>query len=357
LATFTTIIKNKKPIQTSSKIDMNDFNGWEKRWNPLRREWIIYAPHRNKRPWDGESERLKSNAKSYVSNCYLCPTNQRISGAINPNYQDIFIFDNDHPVVSSDAPNINHTRQNNLYVAKSAKGFAKVICYHPDNSKTMTDLETPQLVKILKAWQSVTQEAKDANLEYALIFENKGEITGVSNLHPHCQVYATDFVFNHTLTELESAEQFRQEQKAGLFDSIIAAEQKTKTRIIVENEYAIAFLPFFAKYAYEVMLFPKQKASTFLDLEEESLQGIAAIYHQLLQKYDALFHQSFPYVMSIMQAPLQQKYPDYRMYFHFQPPLRIPNVRKYLAGPEIGGGNFMADTIPEVSAQRLRAAE
>lgn len=333
---------------------MNKTNGWEKRWNPLRREWIVYAPHRNKRPWDGESEEIQSTKISYFSNCYLCPTNQRISGAINPNYPDIFIFDNDHPVVGLDAPNINPSTSENFYMTQSARGFAKVICYHPDHSKTMTDLEIPQLVKILKAWKSVTQEAKDAYLAYALIFENKGEITGVSNLHPHCQVYATDFVFNHTLRELESLKCFREQQNSNLFESIIEAEQIKKSRIIAENEEAIAFIPFFAKYAYEVMLFPKQEASTLIDLKEKSLYGIADIYHQLLQKYDALFNRSFPYVMSIMQAPLQQNHPDYRLYFHFQPPLRIPNVRKYLAGPEIGGGNFMADTIPEVSAQKLR---
>mgnify|MGYP001801123239 CR=1 FL=1 len=328
MAIFTTLIDNKKLSKQTLKIDMNSTNGWEKRWNPLRREWIVYAPHRNKRPWDGASEELKINKTSYLHNCYLCPNNQRISGAVNPNYQDIFIFDNDHPVVGANAPNIHHSTSENIYLTESAKGLAKVNCYHPDHSKTMADLEVSQLVNILKAWQSVTQEAKDAGLAYALIFENKGEITGVSNLHPHCLVYATDFVFNHTLTELESAKQFREAYKTSLFDAIIAAEQKVKTRIIAENEYAIAFLPFFAKYAYEVMLFSKQKASTLLDLKEENLHGIATIYHQLLQKYDALFHQSFPYVMSVMQAPLQQQYPDYRLYFHFQPPLRIPNVRK-----------------------------
>ncbi|MEM8526714.1 MAG: galactose-1-phosphate uridylyltransferase [Bacteroidota bacterium] len=335
---------------------MNNTDGWEKRWNPLRREWIVYAPHRNNRPWDGESEELKINKKSYLPNCYLCPGNERISGTINPNYQDVFVFDNDHPVVSFDAPNIDSSISDELYITQSAKGFAKVICYHPDHSKTMTDLNITQLAKILKAWKSVTKEARDAGLEYVLVFENKGEITGVSNLHPHCQVYATDFVFNHTLTELESLKKFREARKANLFESIIAAERSTQTRIIAENEYAIAFLPFFAKYAYEVMLFPKQNASTLLDLTEEALHGIAIVYHQLLQKYDALFDQSFPYVMSIMQAPLQENHPEYRLYFHFQPPLRIPNVRKYLAGPEIGGGNFMADTIPEVSAQQLKAA-
>ena len=169
-------------------------------------------------------------------------------------------------------------------------------------------------------------------------------------------MYATDFVFNNTLTEIESVKKYRNQFDKNLFEEIIASEQKDKKRIVIENDFAIAFIPFFAKYAYEVMLFPKVKANTLLDLSETEIEGIAGLYLQLIKKYDALFQMSFPYVMSIMQAPLSGDHPDYRMYFHFQPPLRIPGIRKYLAGPEIGGGNFMADTMPEDSALKLRLA-
>jgi UDPglucose--hexose-1-phosphate uridylyltransferase len=331
-------------------------SSWEKRWNPLRSEWIIYAAHRNKRPWDGESFPSTKPSKSYLSDCYLCPGNLRVSGHRNPDYKSVFIFDNDHPVVGPDAPDTQTSLHDDLYLTGAAKGFAKVICYDPNHNKTMTDLPVKQLVEVLSAWQEVTQEAKDKSLAYTLIFENKGAITGVSNLHPHCQVYATDFIFNYSQIEQAQAAAYRSKNNASLFEAIIAAEQTDGRRIIAENDQAIAFIPFFAKYAYEVMLFPKSQAATLLDLTEVQLAGIADIYQELIQKYDRLFSQSFPYVMSVMQAPLKDTHPDYRTYFHFQPPLRVPGVRKYLAGPEIGGGNFMADTLPEESAEKLSNA-
>jgi len=329
---------------------------WEKRWNPLRQEWIIYAAHRNKRPWDGKGHLASKPEPSYVSDCYLCPTNTRVNGAVNPNYENVYVFDNDVPIVGLHAPQVNKSDHNNLYLSKGANGFSKVVCYSPDHSQTMSDLTVNHIAKIIHEWKKITLEAKDKKLASVLVFENKGEITGVSNFHPHCQVYATDFVFNHTLLELDSINKYRKERNGNLFNDILQAELIDKNRIIVENKKAVAFIPFFAKYAYEVMLMPKIKSKTLLDLKDSDIDEISDVYLKLIKKYDALFDMNFPYVMSIMQAPLQESNLDYQMYFHFQPPLRIPGIRKYLAGPEIGGGNFMADTIPEVSAEKLRSS-
>ena len=331
-------------------------DSWEKRWNPLRREWIIYAAHRNKRPWDGKGHETSKIEPSYLHNCYLCPGNTRVSGKLNPNYENVFVFDNDVPIVGLNAPQVKKSDHNDLYITEGANGFSKVICYSPDHSKTMSDLSVKEIAKIIHEWKKVTLEAKEKQLVSVLVFENKGEITGVSNFHPHCQVYATDFIFNHTKLELASMKKYRKEKNRNLFDDILQAEIKDGNRIITENEKALAFIPFFAKYAYEVMLIPKIKSSSLLELKDSDIEGISQVYLDLIKKYDALFDINFPYVMSIMQAPLQESHLDYQMYFHFQPPLRIPGIRKYLAGPEIGGGNFMADTIPEVSAEKLRSA-
>ncbi len=327
-------------------------NNWEKRWNPLRKEWVIYAAHRNNRPWEGEISKEKNTNPPYLSDCYLCPGNQRISGNKNPHYEGIFTFDNDHPVVGQHAPDID-LDYNDLYKTESAKGFSKVICYHPNHNKTMTDLSLQELINVMQEWKKASKEAKLKKLKQVLIFENKGKITGVSNLHPHCQIYATDFIFKNTAIELEAIQEHRKKTNSNLHENIILTEQKAGLRIIAENEFAIAFIPFFARYAYEVMVFPKRHFSTMIELTDSVLNGIAEVFEKLLKKYDDLFEISFPYVLTVMQAPFEEKEKDYRLYFHFQPPLRQPGVRKYLAGPEIGGGNFMADTMPEVSAAKL----
>lgn len=326
-------------------------NLWEKRWNPLRGEWVVYAAHRDSRPWDGESLVPKPNPIPYVHDCYLCPGNTRSIGVTNPKYKDIFVFDNDFPVVSHKAPTVNPGKDPWSLKGK-ASGFAKVICYHPDHSKTMSNLDLDHLSKILSTWKDITKEGQNKGLKSVLIFENKGSATGVSNLHPHCQAYATDFIFKHTSDELNNINQSEED----LFQKIIDQEKNDELRLITQNEHAIAFIPFFAKYAFEVMIFPKRKVAQLTALNHEELDGIARVYQEVIQKYDALYQMDFPYVMSIMQAPFEVDHEKYHMYFHFQPPLRTPAVKKYLAGPEIGGGNFMADTMPEVSAKILRNA-
>src|SRR5258707_7756000 len=86
------------------------------------------------------------------------------------------------------------------------------------------------------------------------------------------------------------------------------------------------------------------------------LRDLARILQQVVIKFDNLWQTPFPYVMPLHQAPTDGG--DYRCFhFHieFHPPLRKPNLLKYLAGPEIGGGNFLSDTSPEEKAAELRA--
>ena len=71
---------------------------WEERWHPLRQEWVIVAAHRQDRPWSGETvPHASPGLPEYAPDCYLCPGNVRVSGAVNPHYTRTFVFDNDHP--------------------------------------------------------------------------------------------------------------------------------------------------------------------------------------------------------------------------------------------------------------------
>ncbi len=189
-----------------------------------------------------------------------------------------------------------------------------------------------------------------------LIFENKGEAVGVSNPHPHCQIYATNFVFKTIETEARVSERHLAETGRVLFQDILAAERADGRRIIFENESAVAFLPYFARYAYECYVAPKQTHASIVTLDERELRDFAEALKQLTVRYDNLWQMPFPYVMALHQAPTDSG--DYRgFHFHieFHPPLRKPNLLKYLAGPEIGGGNFLSDTSPEEKAAELRA--
>jgi UDPglucose--hexose-1-phosphate uridylyltransferase len=333
---------------------------WEKRWHPLRREWVVYAAHRNSRPWTtGASKLEEKTAPVYDQSCYLCPGNKRIHGEQNPDYTNIFIFDNDHPVVGRQAPEIDPSREingNGLYKRAKAEGIARVVCYDPRHNVSLAEVDTTQVASVFIAWRSQMQEFYDnPAIQHVLIFENKGELSGVSNPHPHCQIYATDFTFKHTEQHLQAAQEYKTDTGRNIFEQIIENEQQAGLRIVAENSGAIAFIPFFARYAYEMMIFPKKRHATLITMSNAELYDLAAVFQEVIRRYDALFEMSFPYVMSVQQAPVDQGfYPEYHLHLSILPPLRQPGLIKFLAGPEIGGGNFMADTMPEEKAAALR---
>ena len=330
---------------------------WEERWHPLREEWVIIAAHRQDRPWSGgtithDGEELPV----YLPDCYLCPGNLRVSGARNDSYTDTFVFDNDHPSVGFDAPtSLEHPP--GIYLNQAAHGVARVVCYSPNHSLALAELDPPQIENLLSVWQEQYRElGRIPEIRHVLIFENKGEAVGVSNPHPHCQIYATNFVFKTIETEAKVSAKYLKENGRVLFQDVLQSEIEDGKRIICENESAIAFIPYFARYAYEVFVAPKATRPSIAALTCEELRDFAAVLKQVLVKFDNLWHMPFPYVMPLHQAPTDAgDYSGFHFHIEFHPPLRRPNLLKYLAGPEIGGGNFLSDTSPEEKAAELRA--
>jgi UDPglucose--hexose-1-phosphate uridylyltransferase len=336
---------------------MSEYVGkWEKRWHPLREEWIVYSAHRNARPWQGiDKISTVKDSIEYDPACYLCPGNVRVLGSKNPEYRDVFVFTNDHPVVGMEAPDVHY--EDGVYKRESAKGVAKVICYDPRHNITLSQMPVKQVQRVFRSFQDETALlSRTAGIESVLIFENKGDAVGVSNPHPHCQIYATDFLFKNVEQQTRLSVLHHQKTGEDIFTHILHLEKKQGSRIIAENDHAIGFIPFFARYAYEILIFPKNRHSTLLTLSPDELDGLASVFHHVIRKLDMNYDFNFPYVMSVMQSPLKQQSENvFRMHLWIQPPFRLPGLIKYLAGPELGAGNFMADTIPEEKAAELQA--
>jgi UDPglucose--hexose-1-phosphate uridylyltransferase len=331
---------------------------WEERWHPLREEWVVVAAHRQNRPWRGETvEGAAEPPPPYDPACHLCPGNRRVSGRVNPPYAQTFVFDNDHPCVGPEAPR-DLPAVPPPFRNRPAEGLARVVCYSPRHDLTLAELELPEVENLLRVWREQYAElGARPEVEHVLIFENKGEVVGVSNPHPHCQIYATNFVFKTIETEARASREYLRETGRVLFQDIIAAELRDGRRVLFENDSAVAFVPYFARYAYEVFVAPKQTHPSLATLAAAELRDLAAALKSVLVKFDNLWRMPFPYVMPLHQAPTGGG--DHRgFHFHveFHPPLRKPDLLKYLAGPEVGGGNFLSDTAPEEKAAELRAA-
>ncbi|HJQ31433.1 MAG TPA: galactose-1-phosphate uridylyltransferase [Pyrinomonadaceae bacterium] len=331
---------------------------WEERWHPLREEWVIVAAHRQNRPWSGGTvEHAYEDEPAYVPDCYLCPGNLRVSGARNAEYTSTYVFDNDMPCASPDAPK-NLEKPPGVYRNQPAEGLARVVCYSPNHSLTLAELETEQVDELLTVWQEQYRElGSRPEVKHVLTFENKGEVVGVSNPHPHCQIYATNFVFKTIETEARVSQKHLKETGRVLFQDILDAERADGRRVVYENDTAVAFIPYFARYAYEVFVAPKRTHPHVAALSDSERRDFADALRRVVIKFDNLWRMPFPYVMPLHQAPTDGgDYTGFHFHVEFHPPLRRPNLLKYLAGPEIGGGNFLSDTAPEEKAAELRAA-
>jgi UDPglucose--hexose-1-phosphate uridylyltransferase len=330
---------------------------WEERWHPLREEWVVVAAHRQDRPWQGERVGGAASALApYVADCYFCPGNVRVSGVRNPDYRQVFVFDNDHPCVAPDAPR-ELAPSPAPYRNRPATGIARVVCYSPLHNVTLAELDVTAIDEVLAAIaDQYTVLGGRAGISHVLVFENKGEVVGVSNPHPHCQIYATNFVFKTIETEAAASRRYFHEQRRPLMADIIRAEREDGRRVIFENDTAIAFLPYFARYAYECFVAPKATHAGLADLEPAERRDLAEALKVLLVRYDNLWRMPFPYVLTFHHAPTDGgDYAGFHFHLECHPPLRKPHLLKYLAGPETGGGNFLNDTLPEEKAAELRA--
>lgn len=330
---------------------------WEERFHPLRQEWVIVAAHRQERPWSGEVVAESPQERpSYVADCYLCPGNSRVSGARNAEYGGVFVFDNDHPCVSPAAPRVLSSERGILR-ARPAEGVSRVVCYTPRHDLSLGELDIESITALLRTWQDQYRElAARPEVEHVLVFENRGEMVGVSNPHPHCQIYATNFVFKTIEIEVEACARHAGETGRSLLSDVIRAELEDGRRILYRGPSAVAFVPYFARYAYETLVAPREPHQSIADLSPAELSDLASALKDVLVRYDNLWKTAFPYVLALHQAPADGAH-HAGFHFHIQlhPPLRRPNLRKYLAGPEVGGGGFLADTSPEEKAAELRA--
>ena len=330
---------------------------WEQRWHPLREEWVVVAAHRQARPWVGETVSAEApNVPPYVADCYLCPGNARVSGRRNPAYTGVYVFDNDHPCVGPAAPEVVDTPPA-PHATRRADGVARVISYSPRHDLTLAQMSLGEVAAIVDAWRRETRDLGARHgVNQVFIFENKGAVVGVSNPHPHGQIYATNFTWKTFDVELAAQRRWAHEKGRSLFADIIDAECRDGRRVLYEDDYTIAFVPYFARYAYEVYVVPRRRVPHVSELTDAESESLARALKDVTVRFDNLWRQSFPYVMPLHQAPTDGgDYRDFHFFIGFLPPLRRPNTLKYLAGPEIGAGNFLSDTSPEEKAAELRA--
>src|SRR5271170_2679337 len=234
-------------------------NAPHRRWNPLRQDWVLVSPHRTQRPWLGEvGQKAAPSGVAYDPECYLCPGNKRAGGVVKPQYKSVFSFVNDYAALLPEAFQAFDPPDSPLLLTAPARGLCKVLCYHPNHSLTLARMTREEIRRVVDAWTAEYQELAAVDwIEYVQIFENRGAMMGASNPHPHGQIWSTGFVPDEPATE--SATQRDHLGRTGrclLCDYLeaeraVAAEQG---RIVFENEYFTALVPWWAVWPFEVLL-------------------------------------------------------------------------------------------------------
>lgn len=298
----------------------------EQRFNELRGEPVVYAIHRQNRTFLPVQER-----------CPLCPTPSTPAAPeteIPSPAFEIAVFDNLFPAFSS------------------PRGAAEVIVYTDSHLGSFASLAPERAEALVWVWRHRYAElGAREDIHYVLIFENRGVEVGVTLHHPHGQVYGYPFLPPVPACELAA------DQRLGgcAICVLLARELGDRERLVYENDGVVAYVPYAARWPYEVHLVMRLHRPSLLDCRDAELRHLADGLQRLTRGYDALFDRPFPYVMVVHQAP-SDGHGHGHLHVEFYPPLRTAHKLKYTAGSELGAGTFIGDVLPEDSALALREA-
>ena len=325
------------------------------RLNPLTDDWVVVSPHRMKRPWKGEIEPTNEEVvPRYDKNNPLCPGASRSCGQITSKYTSTYVFDNDFPALLKDTPTPEEDKHD-LFKCRKATGICRVMCFHPYSDLSLPMMKVEEIESVISCWIKEFTELSQTH-KWVQIFENKGKMNGCSNSHPHCQIWACDFLPNEAYKEDKNQLKYFNKKGRNMLMDYIEIELQDKSRIVCENEEWLVVVPYWATWPFEIMLLPKQPTQQINNLSEKQQKLLASIMKIFLIKYDNLFKTSFPYSMGWHGAPMNDgcSCKHWQLHAHYYPPLlRSATVKKHLVGFEMLSG-VMRDLTPEKSADTLR---
>lgn len=327
-----------------------------RRFNPLTREWLLVSPHRTQRPWQGQVEKVTAVPHvSYDPSCYLCPGNTRAGGHRNPSYETTFVFDNDYAALLPNASG-DPLNEGDLLIAAPERGICRVVCFSPDHGLTLSRMHPEQIRPVVDEWAEQYRDLSSRPfIRYVQIFENRGEVMGASNPHPHGQIWASEAIPNEPSKECAALAEYHTRHGSCLLCDYLALELKKAERVVFENRSFAVLVPFWAVWPFEVMLLAKRHVPSVGTLESDERDDLADALHRIGARYDNVFSVSFPYTMGFHQEPTEQgRDLQAHLHAHYYPPLlRSATVRKFMVGYEMLG-TPQRDITPESAAERLR---
>lgn len=327
-----------------------------RRFNPLNGEWVFVSPRRTQRPWQGKVEETSREERpEYDPACYLCPGNKRAGDARNPAYASTFVFDNDFGSLLPGTP-AKKVRRGNLIIAEGEAGMSRVVCFSPRHDRTLAEMDRAGIrgvVDVLAEEYRILGGKRFVN--HVQIFENKGEMMGCSNPHPHCQIWAERSIPVEPAKEMRQMLAYRRAHRRCLLCDYVSLELKLAERIVCANGEFVVIVPFWAIWPFETIVVSRRHNGSLTGLTDRERDSLADIIRRITVRYDNLFRISFPYSSGFHQSPTDgTKHPESHLHMHFFPPLlRSATVKKFMVGYEMLA-NPQRDITAESAAARLR---
>ncbi len=317
----------------------------ELRLDPLVNEWVAMAAHRQGRVFLPPKEL-----------CPLCPSSGENLTEVPEDDFEVVVFDNKSPSLR---PPVGDWALPDMAGPDtdtgSAAGKCEVICFTADHGQVLKDLSTERIRVLLEAWMDRTRElSQEKFIQHIAPFENRGEEVGVTLAHPHGQIYAYSYIPPKVARMLEVAKKHKERTGKVLFDEILSREIKDEERIVAQNKHWVAYVPYAARYSFEIHVAPKVSVADLSELTPEVADAYPAIAKEVLQRLDGVFNIPMAYIAAWHQAPVREGRDLLRLHWQITCVRRAPGKLKYLAGSESSMGAFIMDLRPEQSAAQLR---
>lgn len=316
----------------------------ELRYDPVLGSWVMYAAHRQDRSFLPDA-----------ADCPLCPSADGRHTEIPASDYEVVAFENRFPALAQSAAAGAAAPEGALLAARPAAGRCEVVCFTSDHDASFAELSQERARLVTEVLIDRTAELSGRpGVEQVYCFENRGREIGVTQPHPHGQIYAYPFVTPRTSRMLRSARAYARRTKRNLFDDVVAAELAAGDRVVRDGRHWVAFVPHAARWPYELHVYPLRRVPDLASLEPAELDELADFQLDLLGRFARLFATPAPYVSAWHQAPARTGRRDFALHLELFTLRRSDDKLKYLAGTESGMDTFSNDIVPEQAAARLR---
>ncbi|OGK05582.1 MAG: galactose-1-phosphate uridylyltransferase [Candidatus Riflebacteria bacterium GWC2_50_8] len=326
----------------------------EIRYNAITGDWVIIAVERSKRPMNFSDAAAKANIPEYLATCPFCKGNEHIAPDEEFRISDeeagwrIRTVRNKFSALSftGEPVALNHTRR-----TINGVGRHEVIIESPLHNHFMAFHSVQETAGLLSVYRNrFLSYYEDQRVKHVILYKNHGPEAGTSLEHPHSQIVGTPVVPGQVVQRIELAERSYRETGKCLFCSTMAEEVEEQKRLVAETEHFVAFIPFASLSPYHVWIFPKVHSACFSTICENAMTDLASLLNSVLGKlYTALHNPSYNFVIRSL-SPQEADLP----YFHWYLAI-VPRIAK-AAGFELGTGMYINSSVPEYSAETLRAA-